>query len=195
VRNAWLQTFSGRQFWPLDPSSEDVCIEDIAHALSLLCRFGGHVREFYSVGRSLPARQSYLVPEPHALYALLHDASEAYLVDMPRPIKHDEIFGKTYRAAEKRLMQAICERFALPDEEPAPVRRADNILLLTEQRDLMNPQVRPWSDVEIPLPYTIKPRPPQDVKRLFLERFYELDALRCNQADGFATDHLPEGSH
>lgn len=44
----WIQTYTNKQFWPLDPRPEDVCIEDIAHALSLQCRFTGHVREFYS---------------------------------------------------------------------------------------------------------------------------------------------------
>lgn len=85
--NSWIQTFSGRQFFPLEPRVEDVCIEDIAHGLSNLCRYAGHCECFYSVAQHC-LLVSRVVPREHALRGLLHDASEAYLIDVPRPIKH-----------------------------------------------------------------------------------------------------------
>ena len=82
----WIQTFTGRAFYVLDPRPEDVDIEDIAHALSMQCRFAGHCREFYSVAQH-SVTASWLVPPEDALWGLLHDAAEAYVVDLPRPIK------------------------------------------------------------------------------------------------------------
>src|ERR1700683_336889 len=101
-RGAWIVTFSGRRFYVLDPRPSDVRIEDIAHSLSLQCRFNGHVKNFYSV-----AQHSVLVSErcdpADALYGLLHDASEAYIGDMSAPLKHtDEMTA--FRDAERHVM-------------------------------------------------------------------------------------------
>src|SRR6266700_4788978 len=102
-RGDWIQTAMGRKFWPMDPRSGEVFIDDIAHALSMLCRFGGHCIRFYSV-----AEHSVLlsrVAEPRfKLWALLHDASEAYLADVPRPVK-PALVG--YKDAEERVQRAI----------------------------------------------------------------------------------------
>ena len=88
----------------------------MAHSLSQICRFLGHTDGFYSV-----AQHSVLVSEhvPHedALWGLLHDASEAYLCDLPAPIKRDPEMS-IYRIAEDRLMLAVCERYGLPPEMP-----------------------------------------------------------------------------
>jgi hypothetical protein len=75
-RGDWMQTFTGRRFWPLDPRGEDVLIEDIAHALSLLTRYGGHCTRFYSVAEHSVLLARAATPE-NALWLLLHDASEA----------------------------------------------------------------------------------------------------------------------
>lgn len=107
LRGDWIQTYSGRAFYPLAPYPQDVCIEDIAHALSQLCRFGGHCRRFYSVAEHSVLLSRVVVPE-FQLWALLHDASEAYLVDVPRPIKKQL---PAYVEAERRVMAAICARF------------------------------------------------------------------------------------
>src|ERR1017187_10636100 len=77
-----ITTFSGIHFWPLLPNPADIRIEDIAHALSNQCRFAGHAREFYSVAEH-SVRVSQLCPPEDALWGLLHDASEAYLTDVP----------------------------------------------------------------------------------------------------------------
>jgi len=176
----WIQTFTGRKFWPLDPEPADIVIEDIAHALSLLCRFTGHVRNFYSIGEH-SIRASYLAPEQDALWALLHDSSEAYVSDMSSPLKYEPGFGDIYRVAEKRLMACICERFGLPPIEPDSVRRADAQLLLTEKRDLLGPGPV-WSHAwtgEKPLSSTIKPYgDPRIVESSFLLRFAVLDGAR-----------------
>ncbi len=138
----WLQTYTGKQFWPLDPRKKDVCLEDIAHALSLLCRFGGHCREFYSV-----AQHSVLVaahcPVGMRAQGLMHDATEAYLVDVPRPIKK-HLGG--YSDIERGLACVIGKRFGLELADlPAEVHEADNRALRTEQRDLMHSPPAPWS--------------------------------------------------
>lgn len=83
----WIQTYTGRQFWPLDPKPEEVCIEDIAHALSQQCRYAGHTIRFYSVAQH-SVEIALRVPRAAALWGLLHDAAEAYLVDLPRPVKY-----------------------------------------------------------------------------------------------------------
>lgn len=192
-RGDWMQTASGVAFWPLDPRAEEVRIEDIAHSLSMQCRFAGHCRSFYSVAehsvrvsehvehllaaRLLGAAQE--VPRTHpdvlrgALWGLLHDASEAYLVDVPRPVK-PHLGG--YREAEERVMAAVCARFGLPLAPPPEVKEADNVLLATEARDLMGPPPQPWAPMPEPLPGVIKPWAPAEARDLFLRRFRRLTA-------------------
>ena len=135
--DGFIITSTGRWFNVLDPKPTDIDIRDIAHALSLQCRFTGHTREFYSV-----AQHSVLVasncPLEDGLYGLLHDASEAYLSDIARPIKRHPNFKKFYEDAEKKLQDAIYMHFELdPDIVPLSVHEADNVLLRTEARDLM----------------------------------------------------------
>src|SRR4051812_20612492 len=86
LRGDWMQTYTGRAFWPLDAQPEDVDPLDIAAALSMLCRYGGHVSRFYSVAEHCLLMSEAVAPE-HALWALLHDATEAYMGDMVRPLK------------------------------------------------------------------------------------------------------------
>lgn len=173
----WLQTYSGRQFWPLDPRPEDVVIEDVAHALSLQCRYGGHTRKFYSVAEHC-WRASQICDGENALWGLLHDASEAYLVDLPRPLKRFSALGGEYRQVEARLMDVICERFGLTAVEPAEVKRADDFLLHWEARDLMAPHPEPWvGEGTMILPRSvIDTLSPCLAEIAFLERFRELYA-------------------
>ncbi len=86
----YIATYTGKQFYPLDPRPEDVCLEDIAHSLSNLCRFTGHTDtdRFYSVAQHSVICSTIVAPEA-ALLALLHDAAEAYLGDISRPLKRD----------------------------------------------------------------------------------------------------------
>jgi hypothetical protein len=137
-----MQTYTGKQFYPMDPRASEIDPDDIAHALSMLCRYGGHSSEFYSVAEH-SWHLSYAVSPEHALAALLHDATEAYLVDVPRPIKRAPGM-EAYRAAEDRLMQEIAWRFKLPGctdpvyELPAEVKDADTRILVDERARLMS---------------------------------------------------------
>jgi 5'-deoxynucleotidase YfbR-like HD superfamily hydrolase len=174
--NAWIQTFSGRKFHPLNPVIDAIVIQDIAHALSNQCRFSGHVKEFYSVAQHC-VLVSYICDSHNALWGLLHDASEAYLVDVPRPVKRSGKFS-AYLEFEKTMQDAICKRFDLHPEEPIDVKLADVKLLATEARDLMSPLHPEWKSPINPLPFRIDPLPPKEAKKLFLERFDELFSAR-----------------
>jgi hypothetical protein len=164
---SWIQTYTGRRFDPLDAAIEAVDIADIAHSLSLQCRFNGHCRAFYCVAdHSL--RVSEAVPPDLALWGLLHDAAEAYLGDLPRPIKQE---ASMFREAEDRLLEIIARRFGLSWPMPDPVRRADNALLATELRDLMGPPPEPWPLRAAPLPGRIVPLGPAEAEAAFLARY------------------------
>lgn len=171
----WIQTYSGRQFWPLDPRPEDISIIDVAHSLSLDTRFSGHCRTFYSTGQH-SILVSYAVPWEHEPCGLMHDTPEAFLRDLARPIKHDPVFGIGYRAAEERLWQCFCAKYGLPVVMPPEVKYADRVLLMTERRDLMARPPRAWTEAGKiqPLPKRIVPMPPKEVERLFLYRFVQL---------------------
>lgn len=174
----WIQTFTGRKFYPFDPRPEELDIRDIAHALSNICRYGGHSRKFYSVAEH-SAMASYIVPPEDALWALMHDAAEAYIGDVVRPIKHSlglEAFG----VAEERLMDVICPWVGLEREQPASVTHADAVLLATEKRDLLCKPQAPMGETEwlhgapvaAPLESVIAwTRTPAEAEDLFLFRF------------------------
>ncbi len=167
-RGDWIETATGIQFWPLDPKPEDICVWDIAHALSNMCRFTGHCREFYSVAQHSVLVAS-IVPEQDRKWALLHDAAEAYLIDLPRPIKRYSALGAEYRQIEARIMQVICERFGLSAECPESIKQADDIALATEKRDLMPNTGKPWEGLPDPLTETIKPLSPREARSLFMK--------------------------
>ncbi len=119
---------------------------------------------------------SRIVPAKDALWGLLHDASEAYLADVARPVKYTDTFAG-YREAEARLMGAVCQRFGLSPREPFSVRWADDVMLATERRDLMPEHPWPWNygDVPpVPMMERIEPWPPALAKASFLWRYHEL---------------------
>jgi len=170
--HGWIQLYSGRKFYTLKPRVEDIDIEDISHSLSNMCRFTGHVKQFYSVAQH-SVLVSHLCGDDNALYGLLHDASEAYLVDMPRPIKRLETFSN-FRAIEHNIMSIIAKKFGLPDIEPSAVKAADIKILATEARDLMAPLHPDWIQPCEPYPFKIDPLPPAEAKDLFMDRYIEL---------------------
>jgi hypothetical protein len=131
-----MWTFSGRKFDLLRATPRDVCIEDIAHALAHQCRFAGHVSGHYSVAQH-SVLVSRLCDPADALWGLLHDASEAYVSDLPQPVKSLSGIGGPFRALEARVQRAVCERFGLGLREPPSVREADKQLALAEMADLM----------------------------------------------------------
>lgn len=134
-------TFSGGMIRPLDPRAEDINIHDIAHALSNQCRFTGHTSHFYSVAEHA-IHVSSLVPKHLKLTALLHDASEAYLSDIARPVKRAEGFKEMYSHYEEQLEQATAERFGLTFPWDPAIMQADNLLLSIEIHTLMPQTLR-----------------------------------------------------
>lgn len=166
----WMQTASGKMFWPLDPRPNEVHIEDIAHALGNMCRYGGMCDYHYSVAQH-SVYVSYEVPPEHALVGLLHDATEAYCVDVPRPIKR---YLAGYNAIETRLWECVAERFGLPREMPECIHLADNAVLLAEKAQIMRPSPAPWSVPGEPARIRISQWSPGQARDAFLRRFQEL---------------------
>ena len=134
VEPGMIRTFTGKMINVFEPDPELICIEDIAHALSNLCRFGGHTRQFYSVAEH-SLLVANLVSHKHKLAALLHDASEAYLVDIPSPIKY---FIPKYREYEENLMLAIAEKFGFQFPLHTDVVKADKEALKQEKTTIFN---------------------------------------------------------
>ena len=197
-RGNWMQTAGGRAFFPLDPRPEDVHIEDIAHALSFVCRFGGHCSKFYSVAEHC-VRVSLAVAaaggsRAEALAALLHDAAEAYVGDMVWPLKQAAALAE-YKAIEHGVERAIAARFGVAFEWPI-IKRFDLVLLSTEKRDLMGndhgrrgnspreveaakDRLGGWhSDAFEPLTVRIDPWFPAVARAYFLTRFDNLGGMR-----------------
>ena len=181
TNGAWITTFSGKQFYPLDPKEEDIDIVDIAHHLALINRFTGATLEPYSVAEHC-WRASYLVKPENALWALLHDAPEAYISDMSRPLKHHTPVGVIYMEVEKNIMSAVCRKFGLSLEEPEEVKIADNRMLMTEKRDLLRNNLKhpDWGIDAEPLREFIHPFSWKNAKKLFLARYQELISAKNN---------------
>lgn len=123
-----IRTFTGQYVNVFDPDPETIMIEDIAHALSQTCRFGGHTYEPYSVAQH-SIEVSKLLPEYMQLTGLLHDATEAYMCDIPRPIKRHL---HEYKDVEERLMQVIATKFKLIYPFPPELKIADKHMLEKE---------------------------------------------------------------
>jgi 5'-deoxynucleotidase YfbR-like HD superfamily hydrolase len=178
----FIQTLSGRRVNPLDAAASDIDPADIARALANLCRFGGHSRGFYSVAQH-SAIVCDLLEERGAtpdelMAALLHDAAEAYLGDLPHPLKHRSELGAAFRVAEKRLETVIAERFALPDAT-ARVKPLDRALLAAERRVFSEvswhwPELDGAEDLEL----EIEPWAPERAREEFTRRYERIDALR-----------------
>lgn len=168
-QDGWFLTYTGRRFFPYNPAPCDVCIEDIAHALANTCRFNGHVRTFYSVAQHSVHVAEVCTPGP-SFQALMHDATEAYVGDMIRPLK---VGLPEYKAVEEMVWRAICARFGMCPDMHWLVKRADNILLMTERRDLLRSTGPKWdgSDEYPPLPQKIVPWSPDWAEDQFLQRF------------------------
>lgn len=188
TRGNYLLTFSGRKFYPLDPRPEDIEISDIAHALSHACRFAGHTKELYTVAQhSVHAMQVIEwrdvnnlavdkgAERQRALWALLHDASEAYIGDVTTPLKCEL---SQYRVIEDCVMNAITQKFGLWPDEPDVVRHVDRRLCLTEARDLLpEPEkfYKPaaWGDLQ-PFKFRVVPWSPKTAREMFESSFWRL---------------------
>ncbi|WP_434673789.1 phosphohydrolase [Pseudomonas sp. R1-15] len=171
----WILTQTGKRFDLFEPDADMIDPRDIAHSLAHLCRFNGHTREFYSVAQH-SCLVADLVPAEHKLAALLHDATEAYLGDMTRPLKE---WMPYYRGFEDVIWGRICERFGLENDLPASVHQADLIALTTERRDLMPPDPDPWDflvGIE-PAPGRIRPWSPTEARLTYHQRLMDQLAI------------------
>lgn len=173
-----MWTSSGRRVNPLDLKVDDVCLEDIAHALAFTCRYGGHTPFFYSVAHHstyAAARASSAGYEWEVvLSVLMHDAAEAYLGDIPRPIKHTEAF-REYRELEYVVQRTIHKALNLPPVNArinAIIHDIDHRMLSTEQLYVMQ-QVDspPWFPDHKPFTPDITPRDPEAVRGAFKALF------------------------
>jgi len=148
----WIGTWSGKIMMLDNPRPEDICIEDIAKALAYQCRFNGHLTRFYSVAEHCLHCMDMAMDDEHftprlAYLALLHDAAEAYISDIPGGLKH---LLPHYRLIESRVMGAIYEAFGIQgpnEEEYEIVRRLDKMALVTERRDILSAAHREIWDV------------------------------------------------
>ena len=160
---ATLTTFTGLHIDPFSLRVDQIDIRDIAHSLSMLCRFNGHCQRYYSVAEH-SVHTSRRVPRPFALQALLHDAPESYFSDIPRPIKSHI---PELHALEQRLWETIAARFGVEPVMAACVRRADDDMLTIESSAL-------WCRDAEGLSAYLDFLTPTSAERLFLARYEEL---------------------
>lgn len=190
AERGWMQTVTGRCFYPLAPRAEDIDIQDVAHGLAMCCRYAGHTSRFYSVAehcvhvsREIERMLRDTAPQhlqradmlevlQWSLAALLHDSSEAYLGDMIRPVKHQPEM-ESFRVAEARIERAVAKRFGLTDDDACwgLVRDIDNRILVDEIAALKrDPSM--YADVSgKPLGVRIECWSPESAKHHFLHRY------------------------
>lgn len=169
----FIETFTGKKFYFLNPDPTDVDIEDIAHALSNNCRYTGHTADFYSVAEH-SVIVSLLVEPANALAGLLHDSSEAYLTDVASPIKP---YLANYRDMEDTIMKVIAAKYKFDWPLAEDIKDADAVQLKTEAKYLMRSKGKGWADL-----YPTKREfgkvpnclPPHIAEAMFLERYHEL---------------------
>jgi len=179
--DVWIQSYGGYKLKPFNIDPASVSILDIAHSLSMLCRFGGHIREFYSIAQHSVHVADILAGDAQestrvAFIGLLHDCSEYALMDVPRPIK--KVLPE-YIAAEETLSYAIYDVFGVRKEEvdaaKSVVKWADNVALVWEAKNLLGgPPIDNWTehyDVVAPETYPPQCLTPQEAKAQFLQRF------------------------
>jgi hypothetical protein len=169
-RGGFVETATGGRFYPFDPRPDEVRLEDVAAGLAHTCRFGGHCIEFYSVAaHSLHVSRHLADCGPRLqAYGLLHDAAEAYLGDLPRPIKAE---FPAFETAEERVLEAVWTAVDLPpppDDEWATVMAADDRLLAYEASELLADGS--WADDPPDLGYDLSRGAVDDVRERFLAR-------------------------
>ena len=182
VAGPYIQTVSGRWVNPFEPDPAQLDETDIARALSNLCRFGGHSRVFYSVAQHCVIVSRVVEQRggdvEDVFAALMHDASEAYLGDMPHPLKHRSPLGAAFKEAEDHLERALQEHFAIKPGV-ADIKRADRALLATERRAFSDERWH-WPELEgvEPLDLKLTAMSPDEAERAFMARYEALAARR-----------------
>lgn len=192
----YIQTFSGKKFYPLDPRIEEIDVHDIAHALSNVCRFTGHQRNFYSVSEHCCHMADFFMSDRFAVlmddwsyynyekrfslakWALFHDASEAYIADIARPVKK---FLTNYQDIENNIMFEVAKKFDLNPKQaslPYEIKLIDNNILFDERDQNMTIPKEMWGGEEdrIPLNISIECWGSYRAKREFMFRYLALEA-------------------
>lgn len=166
----FIETYTGRAFWPLHPTVEALSVIDIAHALSNQCRYSGHVKWFYSVAQHCVLLAKWLQerggsPED-CLQILMHDAPEAYLVDIPRPVKQ---YMPQYRVWDKAINDKVREWMGWSDK-PMPTMQdeLDSRIIVDERAQLMSNSGLDWGHDLAPLGIVIEPWEPEYAEKAFL---------------------------
>ena len=194
----WIMSYSGKPVQPLDPTPESILIEDIAHALAMTCRWAGHCHTYYSVAEhsvrvadvcGTLARKAGLSDAEVAvveMLGLMHDATEAYVGDIPRPLKTQfQLITprgvETFREVEAHLYAVIEEALGLPKatrEMMDMVHQADNILLSTEARDVAHIQSLEHEEGRLPpLKDPIHPMSWETARQVFILRWAALSSV------------------
>lgn len=174
----WIETYTGIKMFFLDPQPEMIDINDIAHSLSQQCRFSGHTKRTFSVAEHCIRVASLLyerTKDPKiALQGLLHDASEAYLLDVPSPVKQ---FLGGYMEMEEKLQEVILNKYHAGWPMNAQVKEADTVMLKNEAKHLLLSQGKSWAN-KYPTSYEYKAKPfllkPQEAEDSYLTWFFHL---------------------
>ena len=186
----WMQTWMGKRFYLEDPQAKDVDILDIIFALSNMTRYGGHCR-FYSVAEH-SILVSELVPSEFALAGLLHDASEAYIADVIRPLKRSLGSGNKYFQLEDRVMAVILEKYGLHARLPKEVKEAD-LAVCGLEKEKLHPRSDPW-DLPFPVPRHLQLAclAPSSARIAFLKRFCALTGANFENLFGRMMDMIDQ---
>lgn len=174
MNDDYMMTQSGEHVTPLKPKAEQIHIEDIAHSLSHLCRANGHTKYFYSVGQhcincAIEAKARGLSKELQ-LIALLHDASEAYMADLIRPVKQ---FMPEYSVIEDKLLAVILNKYGLDAKLPIEVKQIDDAMLYMEFKTLANAELTHYK-AELKSTPDLSERVCTSIKDEYLKLFNEL---------------------
>jgi hypothetical protein len=146
-KGSWLQTITGKRVSVLAPQPEEIFIEDIIPSISKQCRFNGHCNVFYSVAQHCVLGAQFALhhwkSKDVAKEFLLHDATEAYMGDLIRPVK---VMLPEFGVVEAGFWKAISSKFGLPFEHTEKCQLLDNIMVTWEKRDLL-PQSEVWPNL------------------------------------------------
>jgi hypothetical protein len=187
-----ILTYTGKRFKPLDPNPADIDPLDIAHATANQCRYTGHTKYFYSVAYHSCIIHDYLEKNGESrevcLWGLLHDASEAYLLDLAAPLKHHpDGFGEKFLEREEAIEHAVAARFGLSMPIPPEVKDIDIQLRTTEMQQLLpeHDLSQKWGD---PLPIKILRYTPFESEMLMLWRMQKYGLVRRDAHGEFVSN-------
>lgn len=175
-RGPWIQTYTGRRFYYADPRPEDIHIEDIAHALGMQCRYAGHSYRFYSIAEhSKLVSQQFGEPQMRMI-GLLHDATEAYCVDLPSPLKQ---LLPSYKEYENKVWSIIAVKFGLPEQPCPEIKEIDTRMMITERPQLFHHPL-PWPKYDAVKPLkgvSVRGLDHYAAKAEFLDEFRSIQAI------------------